>query len=307
MKKKKPSITFPLFLMPFRQAIDKAHLLCQNLRLTYLQQLDKSIAECVTLADYGVQVIINRILCDIYPESGIIAEENSNDFFRITTNEQQEMIIRLTNLVLGENLSMEEFTHWLDYGQDQKYINKTWVIDPIDGTQEYIKSNRYVIGVGLLDNAIPIFSFLSSFSPEKGKPTYYFTWNDFAYKYDSFDESITVLKVSDRLISSARAVSNDGESKVHNIGYIEDDVYSTLGAYISIAAGESDVLISDAFKNTSRKIWDHVAGVHLLQKAGGIISDMDGRDLDFSQGRILNNNTGAILSNGKFHDFLITK
>ena len=50
----------------------------------------------------------------------------------------------------------------------------------------------------------------------------------------------------------------------------------------------------------AHKIWDHAAGVALVQAAGGIATDLDGSSLDFSQGESLPN-PGMIISNGAHH------
>ena len=53
------------------------------------------------------------------------------------------------------------------------------------------------------------------------------------------------------------------------------------------------------------KIWDHAAGVLIVEEAGGIISDIMGKQLDFSQGKTLKNNRGVIGSNGQYHDMVL--
>lgn len=298
--------TFPFELMPIRRAVDKAHLLCQILRMENIGYLDK-IYEFVTLADFGTQVIINKTLCSISPNQRIISEESSEEFLTVTTYEQREQLAAKVSQILDEHITQEEFIGWLDYGLKNS-SNKVWVIDPIDGTLEFVKSNQYVIGIGELENSIPVFSFLSSYSPILNRAIHYYTHEGKSYSYDSFKGVETKLQVSNRSISNARPYCNNSDlSKFYKINFVEDDVFSTLNGYISIATGESDVLISMNFANTSLKVWDHVGGVTLLQNAGGIISDIDGTTLDFSQGNILCNNKGALLSNGKFHEKLISK
>ena len=53
------------------------------------------------------------------------------------------------------------------------------------------------------------------------------------------------------------------------------------------------------------KIWDHAAGYLICAEAGGRVTDLDGKPLDFTAGRRLENNRGVIVSNGKLHDRLI--
>lgn len=298
--------TFPFELMAFRNAVDKAHQLCQTLRIENVEYLNKTY-EFVTLADFGTQVIIKKALCRISPNQRIISEETSEEFIKVTNSWQREQITTKVSQILDEHITQEEFINWLDYGFN-KTSNKVWVIDPIDGTIEYVKSNKYVIGIGELENSIPVFSFLSSYSPSLNRAINYYTHKGKSYSYDSMNDIETVLQVSKRSFKNALPYCNNPDlSKIYKIDFIEDDVFSTLNGYISIATGESDVLISINFSNTSLKVWDHVGGIALLKNAGGIISDIDGSTLDFTQGNILSKNKGAILSNGKFHNKLISK
>jgi 3'(2'), 5'-bisphosphate nucleotidase len=50
------------------------------------------------------------------------------------------------------------------------------------------------------------------------------------------------------------------------------------------------------------KIWDQAAGSIIVEEAGGTVTDLDGKALDFSLGRTLKGNRGICASNGRFHD-----
>jgi len=49
------------------------------------------------------------------------------------------------------------------------------------------------------------------------------------------------------------------------------------------------------------KIWDHAAGSIVLKEAGGEVTDVYGRPLDFSLGRTLRKTVGILATNGKLH------
>ncbi|MDX1429115.1 MAG: inositol monophosphatase family protein, partial [Rhodothermales bacterium] len=53
------------------------------------------------------------------------------------------------------------------------------------------------------------------------------------------------------------------------------------------------------------KIWDHAAGMLVVEEAGGQVTDIDGKRLDFSHGDGLAENSGVIATNGKLHDAVI--
>jgi 3'(2'), 5'-bisphosphate nucleotidase len=75
--------------------------------------------------------------------------------------------------------------------------------------------------------------------------------------------------------------------------------------YAVLAAGKGDLLLrllSPAQPNYREKIWDQAAGARVLEEAGGRITDLDGRPLDFTTGRSLRNNRGVLASNHVLHD-----
>jgi len=53
--------------------------------------------------------------------------------------------------------------------------------------------------------------------------------------------------------------------------------------------------------NYREKIWDQAAGSIVLVEAGGQISDLDGKPLDFTSGRSLHNNRGILATNSQLH------
>ena len=96
-----------------------------------------------------------------------------------------------------------------------------------------------------------------------------------------------------------------------------DEIASALGVavdpvrmdsqakYSVLAVGEGEVilrLLSPKMPNYQEKIWDQAAGAIVLEEAGGRISDLDGKALDFTQGRKLINNRGVLATNGFLHE-----
>lgn len=77
--------------------------------------------------------------------------------------------------------------------------------------------------------------------------------------------------------------------------------------YASIARGDGDVYLrlpvgDGAYRE---KIWDHAAGALLVAEAGGAVSDIAGRALDFGLGRTLAANRGVVASRAALHAQLV--
>jgi 3'(2'), 5'-bisphosphate nucleotidase len=74
--------------------------------------------------------------------------------------------------------------------------------------------------------------------------------------------------------------------------------------YAVLAAGQGDLmlrLLSASQPNYREKIWDQAAGSRVLEEAGGQITDLDGKPLDFTTGRSLRDNRGILASNHLLH------
>ena len=75
--------------------------------------------------------------------------------------------------------------------------------------------------------------------------------------------------------------------------------------HVVLASGEGDLLVrllSTTQPEYREKIWDQIAGALLIEEAGGSITDLNGKALDFSTGRTLSNNRGLVASNGYLHE-----
>ena len=71
-----------------------------------------------------------------------------------------------------------------------------------------------------------------------------------------------------------------------------------------LAAGRGDMLVrllSSRQPDYKEKIWDQAAGSIVVEEAGGRITDLHGRALDFTRGRTLAENRGVLASNGFLH------
>ena len=73
-----------------------------------------------------------------------------------------------------------------------------------------------------------------------------------------------------------------------------------------VARGEADIYLRLPTRADYReKIWDHAAGALIVTEAGGVVTDISGRPLEFHHGRELANNRGVIVTNGPLHSRVI--
>ncbi len=112
-----------------------------------------------------------------------------------------------------------------------------------------------------------------------------------------------------RLLRSAEAAHTDLNALdeiAQHLGIGAEAVrMDSQAKYSVLAAGEGELLfrlISPKMPDYKEKIWDQAAGSLVVQEAGGRVSDLDGLDLDFKQGRMLLNNRGVLATNGILHE-----
>ncbi|KAG1365418.1 PAP-specific phosphatase HAL2-like [Cocos nucifera] len=73
----------------------------------------------------------------------------------------------------------------------------------------------------------------------------------------------------------------------HSVGVKKQPlrVYSMV-KYAAIARGDAEIFMKFPRAGYKEKIWDHAAGVVIIQEAGGVVTDAGGRPLDFSRGSL---------------------
>lgn len=202
-----------------------------------------------------------------------------------------------------------------------------------------IEEGRVVLGVlgcpnypvkkGLVNHAHQLTSEMSSASPdmwEKGCVIYAKRGTGKAWmqplvrgelKFDSFESatSICVSSIKDPALATfcepvekANTSHSFTEGVAHSAGLRKKPlrVYSMV-KYAAIARGDAEVYMRFARAGYKEKIWDHAAGVLIVQEAGGVVTDAGGRPLDFSRGIYLEGlDRGIIACSGAvLHDKII--
>lgn len=78
--------------------------------------------------------------------------------------------------------------------------------------------------------------------------------------------------------------------------------------YAAIARGDAEIFMKFARAGYKEKIWDHAAGVVIIQEAGGVVTDARGCPLNFSKGMYLEGlDRGVIACAGaNLHDKIIS-
>lgn len=166
------------------------------------------------------------------------------------------------------------------------YDGRVWMIDPLDDTKGYL-AGRDTAGVmiGLLDNGRPTIGLV--FLPFRNE-WYYGEAGKGAFRVK--DGHTMLLKVSTKTaIEGSRLVGRNIlagdirpiDNAIAQLPFGATIPEGCIGAKIGLVASSG----ADAFIHTNLKAgkWDTLAAQVILTEAGGVMSDIDGKPLDYTK------------------------
>lgn len=301
------------------QAVQAAAQLCEQVRREIVPEaIEKKDKSPVTVADFGAQALICRALSTAFPQDAVVGEEDAAE---LRTPEMAERLAQVTQYVqaLVPNATSEQVTDWIDHGNGQ-VASRYWTLDPIDGTKGFLRGDQYAIALALIEDGeikvgvlgCPALSFTEGQTGLMGVAVRGAgaTLSPLA---GGTPQSIQVVSAeqSDNLRFVESVESGHGDQSrqaavAKAAGITQDSLrMDSQAKYMAVAAGEAALYLrlpSPKTPDYREKIWDHAAGVILVEEAGGRVTDIAGKSLDFSLGAKLVNNQGVVVSNGSIHD-----
>jgi len=279
----------------------------------------------VTIADFASQALIGYMLSNAFPQDFMIAEEDSSALRKSGTGNLAQVASFVQKYI--PDATSEKTAEWIDFRRVDT-AERFWTLDPIDGTKGFLRGDQYAIAFALVEDAVVQIGVLGcpnltdARTPDKqGAGTLVIavrgegTW---MRSLDGFGE-FSQLHVSDQRDPKNARILRSYESGHTNVNQI-DDFAKVLGVqvdpvrmdsqakYALLAAGAGELLLrmlSPAKPDYKEKIWDQAAGSIILEEAGGRVTDLDGKPLDYSKGRKLLANRGLLASNGYLHSIAL--
>lgn len=297
------------------RAVREASLLARRIQHEMVGSgLTKDDRSPVTVADFAVQALIARRLAESLPGATLIGEENAE---ALRLEEGVATLDHITAFVWSAiaDATPEEVCGLIDRGSGEPG-ETFWTLDPIDGTKGFLRREQYAIALAFIHAGSVEFGVLGC--PElnggtivaatRGKGT-------FAQPLAGAGGWKQLHVSSRRDAKEARILRSVEKShtNVDEIGQLAAKLGVTAppvgmdsqAKYAVLAAGEGEVLLrllSPSRPDYREKIWDQAAGSIVIEEAGGRITDLDGKTLDFSHGRTLAKNRGILATNGALHE-----
>lgn len=288
-----------------------------------LQKGDKSP---VTVGDFAAQAIVGKRLAEAPGDfcRVLVGEESADD---LRTDTGAETLQQVTQFVrtLEPDATPEAVCDWIDTGAADAG-DGYWTLDPIDGTKGFLRGDQYAIALAYVEGGQVQLGVLgcpelvnASVPQRAGVGTLILAVRGegaHAQPLEGDSSDWKRLAVSAQNDPSGTRMLRSVEKGHTNLGAI-DHLAKAMGVtadpvgmdsqakYAVLAAGGGEMLVrllSAHRPDYREKVWDQAAGSIVVEEAGGRVSDLDGKPLDFSKGRTLAANRGVIATNGPLHD-----
>ncbi len=312
-----------------REAVIAAQAVEEAGRLARMQQ-DLATAAHVkpdftptTVIDWAIQAIVAARLLRECPDDLLVAEESAAQLRRASNQSFWRDVAGLVRR-LHPQASLSQVFDWIDLGGGGTE-HRFWTLDPIDGTKGFLAGRQYAIALALIEAGVVQVAAIEC--PRLSPPadtdgttetmssggTAIAVRGHGAWWKPNLTNELVRLKVSSCTEASAARLLRSYE-RAHGDSELLDRTAKALGTHVppilldsqakhvTLAMGGGDLLIRIPPNTEFREaIWDHAAGSLVIEEAGGQVTDLTGRSLDFTTGRRLLRNDGVLASNRTLH------
>lgn len=309
------------------RAVIAAAKLCVKVRATLVDRstLLKQDRSPVTVADYGSQAVVCRVLQEVFPHDRVVAEEDSQALRKTENREVLEFVVRQVRHMFP-HARPERVCSWIDWGR-QEPARRFWTLDPIDGTKGFLRGDQYAVALALIEDGqvqlgvlgCPNLRSKVSLSSKPRGAFFVALKGQGAVETDfqgREEVPLTVSAVSSPtdacLVESFEPAHSDLASHTRIARRLNLSApplrMNSQAKYGALARGEASIYLRLPSPETPQyreKIWDHAAGSIIVEEAGGKVTDAFGRILDFSRGKQLERNRGIIATNGLLHEAVL--
>ncbi len=314
---------------PILKGVKAAAKLVKTIQLELASQsLTKEDRSPVTVADFVSQAVICKIISENFPNDRIVAEESSEPLTNPENRKIKELVVEYTRKVFPE-ANDKDILAWIDRGMGNPG-ERFWTIDPIDGTKGFLRGDQYAVALALIENgnvkigalACPnlrmrtengdvidgviavgvrgMGSYMSNISNTSN-------WYKLSVSRVSNPEEARIL----RSFESGHTNAEKIDSLARLLGIENPPIrLDSQAKYLLLAGGEGEIyvrLLSPKRPDYKEKIWDQAAGSLIIEEAGGKVTDLDGKPLDFTTGRTLAKNRGILATNKHLHPITLEK
>jgi HAL2 family 3'(2'),5'-bisphosphate nucleotidase len=303
-----------------RQAAELCRAVQSEITPEVLAKKDRSP---VTVADFGSQAIICRAVHSAFPNDPIVAEEDSSDLAGPENAAVLDQVLRRVQ-AQGIDVDARRVCEWIDRGHTRSFSDRFWTLDPIDGTKGFLRGEQYAVSLALIVRGTIELGVLGCpnlpFDAAESRGAIFVATRGHGARALPFHGTGTgiPIRVSTRAdaegarfcesVESGHSSHGDAAALANRLQITTPPLrMDSQAKYAVVARGEAEFYLRLPTRADYReKIWDHAGGMILVTEAGGTVTDITGKPLEFTHGSELVENQGVIVSNGRWHDRLLS-
>ncbi len=193
----------------------------------------------------------------------------------------------ISNQISGITPNLPIISEETSENKDNLNLKNFWLIDPIDGTYDYINNlEEFTINAGLIINNEPVAGLINA--PAKKRMFYsYGKGNSFEL---SNSKKINLSNLPSKKIENLKFISYSTKIKPEiqkiydDLGVKENIRMKSSLKFCVVAAGEYDGYVAEprAYE------WDIAAGHAILEHSGGSVTDFDGNKILYGKKNLKN-------------------
>ncbi len=311
-------------------AVREAAALCETVRREMVTPaLTKEDRSPVTVADFGAQALVCRALLAAFPDDPVVGEE---DAAALRSDAEAAARSAVAGFVARSvpGASAEDALGWIDHGNGA-VSPRYWTLDPIDGTKGFLRNDQYAVALALVENGVLQVGVLGCPNlprdparPDAGRGVLFAAVRGGGAKAMALaagNGDGAAIRVSGGGDPAAWRLVESVESG-HGHHSLQERIAQAVGVtggtvrmdsqakYGAVARGEAALYLrlpSPRTPDYRENIWDHAAGVLVVEEAGGRVTDIHGRRLDFARNAKMVDNRGVVVSNGPIHDRVLAE
>lgn len=294
-----------------------------------MKRMTKDDYSPVTVADFAVQALIALRLREQLGKLVLVGEETAADLRADRSGALRDAVVAAVCQIRSA-LTPSEVMAAIDLGNHDATAEAYWTLDPIDGTKGFLRGSQYAISLGYIEHGAVVLGVLgcpnlgAEFALPFDQPAaegslFFARLGGGAFYVPTSAPSATpaAIQVAHHRDISAMRVCESVEA-AHSRQDETQRVVSHLKArgvparldsqckYAVVARGQADAYIRLPTRaDYVEKIWDHAAGALIAIEAGALVSDIDGKALDFSHGTTLLKNRGVVCATPAFHGSIL--
>jgi len=312
------------------EAVRAASRVCRSVqkRLATAKALQKKDKSPVTVADFASQAIVCERLLRALPRDAIVGEEGSQELRQGEQTKLLDSVVREVASEVRHEFDRHEVLAWIDRGGATAAGPRYWTLDPIDGTKGFLRGEQYAVALALIEHGEVVVGILGCPNLDDGsggrgvllaavrgrEARSLPLWSEGSEEKGDEGTAIGVSNVKStaaaRFCESVEAEHSDQEQSARiaeELGITQEPFrIDSQCKYAAIARGDASIYLRmPTRKDYQEKIWDHAAGLLIVEAAGGRVTDVEGLPLDFTRGRTLAANQGVVATCGPIHDRVI--